>query len=149
MQGLYLHNDGACCRFAEIFPAKLGAQAKVQQKSNGYGYCRDEQHGSEAGQELCVGNLRDGVGGKARRQQSLNLSCDLGRPAQVGVRPFSEMLDGRADQLKAEHRQDEEHTHDFACATLGQPAFQPGEDRLHQDEIEDGEDQQHQKSPGK
>ena len=65
------------------------------------------------------------------------------------MRAFSKMFYRGTDQLKTEHRENEKHAHDFARAALRQPALQPGKDRLHQNEIEEREGQQHQKRPGK
>ena len=51
--------------------------------------------------------------------------------------------------MKTQHDQDEKHTHDFARAALGQPAFEPGEDRLHQDQVEQSKGQHDKERPGK
>ena len=54
-----------------------------------------------------------------------------------------------ADQLKAEHREDKKDSHNFAGASLRQPALNPREHGLHQHKVEQGERQDHKQGPGK
>ena len=60
--------------------------------------------------------------------------------------PF-EVLHGRADELDTEHDQNKKHTHDFARAPLRQPALEPGEDHLQEQQVERGEQQHHGQRP--
>src|SRR5580704_1400997 len=89
------------------------------------------------------------VGGETRRQNGLDLGEDLSCSAEFRAWLFLKALHQGADQLKAQHHQDEEYSHDFASTALGQPALEPGEDRLHQDEVEQREGEHHQQRPGK
>ena len=114
----------------------------MQQRGYAQGERCQEKQRSEAKQELSVGSLCDGVGGEARRQYCLNLCPDLDCSAQLGMRRSSEATYQGADQLKAEHGQNKQNGHDFPSAALGQPAFEPGEHRLHQHEIEQCEGEQ-------
>ena len=61
---------------------------------------------------------------------------NFSRLSQLGVRTLSKMFYCGADQLKTERRQNEKDAHDFAGATLRQPALQPGKHGLHENEIE-------------
>ena len=96
-----------------------------------------------------MGSLRDSIGHEARRQYGLDLCPDLDRAAELRVRRSAEASHHWADQLKAEHGQNEKHAHDFAGAALRQPALQPREDRLHQDKVEKCEGQKDYQRPGK
>src|ERR1700740_3657787 len=62
--------------------------------------------------------------------------------------PVLQALSHRADQLKAEHEQNEQNAHDFSRATLSEPSFDPGEYGLHQNQVEQGEGQHNEQGPG-
>ena len=149
LQALYLRDGGTCRDLAEILTAKLRAQANVQQKSNGSSQRRKQEQGSEASQKLSRATVCAIEPAASPAAEGLHLSGDLCRLAQLRMWPFPNAPWHGPDQLKAQHRQDEKHAHDFAGAALRQPALEPGEDRLHQDQIEEREGQQHQQRPGK
>ena len=89
--------------------------AKVQR-------CQEEQ-GNEAGQELCMGGLRDGVRRQAGRQRTLHPSSWSRVLASTRVRTVSEALHHGADQLKAEHRKMKSTQEFRACGAA--PASAP------------------------
>src|SRR5579862_5634686 len=93
--------------------------------------------------------LRDGVAGEAGRQNRLNLYSDLQRPADILVRAAIDVLHDRADELEAQHEQNEKYAHNLARTALRQPALEPGKDHLHEYKVEKAEGDQHEQRPRK
>src|SRR5437868_14332912 len=65
------------------------------------------------------------------------------------MRPLAQAPHDRSDQLEAQHGEDKDHSEDFTGAALSEPTFEPGEDHLHQQEVEESKCQQDEQGPRK